>query len=282
MRSVLAPSALSLLLWGCAGTSQPMAGPLVASIDETTPPSEPRPQARPPLLAVGESFHYQVSLHGVGLADLIIDVTGTTPVAQRQAAMVEARVDTRALASMVAAVHDRYRSWIDLGTGLPIQFEAREAASRDDQVSEETLAEFASGRYPVRLVRGDNAGEQAEQVVQGAPFDFVAFLIYLRGWEPHADAELTVDIMRSRYAWRVRVRHAGDGNLATALGELPVVRFDGEGVRLLRDGSVDPSSDRRRFSIWVSDDADRVPVALVARTDYGDVKLDLVRYQAGR
>ena len=58
------------------------------------------------------------------------------------------------------------------------------------------------------------------------------------------------------------------------------MRYDGEGVRILRDGSPDPASDRRRFSMWISDDADRVPVRLVAHTDYGDIRMDLVDYRA--
>ncbi len=87
--------------------------------------------------------------------------------------------------------------------------------------------------------------------------------------------------MRSRFVWRVDVVVAGHGNLVTALGELPVVRFEGEGVRLLRDGTVDPTSDRRRFSIWISDDGDRVPVKLAGHTDYGDVLLLLAAYTPG-
>jgi hypothetical protein len=73
----------------------------------------------------------------------------------------------------------------------------------------------------------------------------------------------------------------GYDNLSTVLGNLPVARYDGEGVRLMRDGTLDPSSDTRRFSIWLTDDADRVPVKLVAKTDYGDVVMALQAYSPG-
>ena len=72
-------------------------------------------------------------------------------------------------------------------------------------------------------------------------------------------------------------------NLDTAThGNVAVVRYDGEGVRILRNGEIDPESDRRRFSIWISDDADRVPIRLVGKTDYGDVIMDLVQYEPGK
>jgi hypothetical protein len=80
--------------------------------------------------------------------------------------------------------------------------------------------------------------------------------------------------------WRVQLTVGKREPVMTALGEFATVRFDGSGVRLLRDGTEDPESDRRKFSLWVSDDADRVPVRLVAHTDYGDIRMDLVDYRA--
>jgi hypothetical protein len=49
----------------------------------------------------------------------------------------------------------------------------------------------------------------------------------------------------------------------------------------VRDGTIDPTSDTRRFSIWLTDDADRVPVKLLAKTDYGDIVMELLAYRPG-
>ncbi len=54
----------------------------------------------------------------------------------------------------------------------------------------------------------------------------------------------------------------------------------GSSVRLRRDGADDPASERRGFTLWISDDVDRVPLRLRARTDYGDVEMALVDYRA--
>jgi len=37
----------------------------------------------------------------------------------------------------------------------------------------------------------------------------------------------------------------------------------------------------RHFSLWITDDADRVPVLIVAKTDFGDVKMEIVGYKPG-
>lgn len=280
VRALLGLGLAAALAAGCSGTPARMPDTYVASRD-SAPPAEEEPAARAPIVAAGERMAYQVSLHGVPLAELVIDVTGVVPIGERSAMVVEARIDTQALASLVSPVHDRFTTWIDVVDGRPLQFRAREAASRDDSALEETEARFAPGSYPVRLVRGEDAGTDEVQVIHGVPFDFAAFLIFLRGWEAANGSELTVDVMRSRYVWRARIVVGGRSNLATALGELPVVRFEGESVRINRDGSLDTKMDRRRFTIWISDDADRVPVKLAAHTDYGDVLLELSAYTAG-
>jgi len=278
-RSLARSALVALVVAGCGGGHPAMPDTLVASTDPAVPVAGD-PVARPPLATVGERMSYQVSLHGVALAELVIDVTGLAAVGARDALVVEARVDTRSLASLVRPVHDRFTTWLDVGTGRPLQFHAQEGAAQDEHVLEETEARFAPGQFPVQLLRGDDAGLVETQVVRGEPFDFAAFLIFLRSWEAPVGSELVSDIMRSRFMWRVRVVVGARGNLVTALGELPVVRFEGEGVRTLRDGAVDPTSDKRRFTIWISDDADRVPVKLAAHTDYGDVLLELADYHA--
>jgi hypothetical protein len=48
-----------------------------------------------------------------------------------------------------------------------------------------------------------------------------------------------------------------------------------------RNGSKDTSLEPRTFTVWISDDASRVPLQTVAHTDYGEVTLSIVEYQAG-
>ena len=67
-------------------------------------------------------------------------------------------------------------------------------------------------------------------------------------------------------------------NLAAA-GDVGALKIEGASRRVRRDGTIDPSSDTRRYTMWISDDADRVPVLMVAHTDYGDLRMELAAYQ---
>ena len=92
----------------------------------------------------------------------------------------------------------------------------------------------------------------------------------------------TLDVIRSRYVWRTDITLAAYENLPTSMGDLPAVRIDGVSRRVARDGQIDPTNkDVRHYSMWFSDDADRVPLAIVAATDYGDLRMDIVEYVAG-
>ena len=64
------------------------------------------------------------------------------------------------------------------------------------------------------------------------------------------------------------------------LGEVKARRFDGYSYKIKRDGSRFPDNERH-FSIWISADADRVPLRMTSGTDYGDIEMSLVDYATG-
>jgi hypothetical protein len=79
---------------------------------------------------------------------------------------------------------------------------------------------------------------------------------------------------------KVRGREKIETALAD-LGEVQALRLDAHMYRLDRDGVKDAGADERDLSIWISDDDGRVPLRTVARTDYGDIRMDIVDYHPG-
>jgi hypothetical protein len=92
---------------------------------------------------------------------------------------------------------------------------------------------------------------------------------------------MVTEVLRSRFMWHVEMKIHGKDKLVTALGALPALRFDGHTYKLDRDGKRALDSDERDFSIWISDDDGRVPLQIVAKTDYGDMKMQIVDYSPG-
>ncbi len=274
---------LSLALTG-ACQKLPVAPPpvLVASTDAHPPQETP-----PELMVVatpGEVMRYRVSIHGLELAEFVIAVGDRTTLDGEDVLVVQATARTTKVAAWLRPEHDEYSSWIRLADGRPLLFRSQEPESRNSKVIETVDTRFgAGGTNRVQTSQDGGPPIDEQQTLQYDGFDMMSFLMFLRAWEGEPGAQIAADITRGRYVWRNRTVVVGYDNLDTAThGNVAVVRYDGEGVRILRSGDVDPASDRRRFSIWISDDADRVPIRLVGKTDYGDVIMDLVQYEPGK
>lgn len=254
---------------------------LVASTD-AHPPSESAPQVKV-VATPGEVMRYRVSIHGLELAEFVVAVGDHTALDGEDVLVVQATARTTKVAAWLRPEHDEYTTWIRRRDGRPVLFRSAEPESRQSKIIETVDTRFEGARNHVQVSREDQGTFEEQQLLQYEGFDMISFLMFLRAWEGEPGAQVAVDITRGRYAWRNRTVVVGYDNLDTSThGNVAVVRYDGEGVRINRDGNVDPTSDRRRFSIWISDDADRVPIRLVGRTDYGDVILDLVQYEPGK
>jgi hypothetical protein len=126
-----------------------------------------------------------------------------------------------------------------------------------------------------------SATPEAQKLSHSDAWDYNAFLIALRAWEAPVGTAITTEVFRSRYLWKIDLKVGARERLHTPLGVLPAVRFDGHAVKLTRDGTKFPDTEERDFSIWISDEGDRVPLKNTARTDYGDIEMLITEYQPG-
>lgn len=240
---------------------------------------------RPPFVAPGERIVSRLSMHGVDVATFTIVVGDVTEVDGRPAVVVQSGVASSPLVSMVREVSDNFTSWIDVETSRPLRFVSSELASPQDQLVESTESQpgkLADGRFPVVVTRADRPTQTEEQVVGAFPlYDMNGYLMALRQWQEPEGTRATIDVIRSSMIWRTEVTMGAFETITTELGDLPALRIDGQSRRVGRNGQVEESSDTRKYSVWISDDADRVPLQLVARTDYGDLRMDIVEYAPG-
>jgi hypothetical protein len=267
----------------CGGRAARPQATVVKAWSEEAPTGAEWPPAAP-FVTPGERMAYKLTMHELEVASFHIAIGDVSEVEGRQVVLVQTGVAASRIVSMVKKVEDSFAAWIDMRTGRPVLFRSSELADAKDQAIESTDAEVARGdgkTFPVRVVRAEGEIVEQQTVSSHALFDMNGFLIALRSWDVPAGTTATADVVRSRYLWRTQVTMAGFETIVTALGELPAVRIDGVSRRLRRDGTLDPSSDTRHYSMWISDDADRVPLAMVARTDYGDLRMDIVEYLPG-
>lgn len=259
---------------GC-GSTNPGPSVKVAST-ETVPAEAVADQA--PLARPGEVMRYTVAIHGLELAEVVMAVGEPTTLDGVNVLPVATMARTTKVAAMLAPEEDHFDSWIDVANGRPVLYRSSEPASRSSKVLEVTEARFGGKEIAIRVEREDLGLATETQAVRTVGHDINSLLVFLRGWEGGVGARLETEVMRSRFAWRAELAVTGYEELDTALGRMPALRIDGEGVRITRDGAVHEQAEKRRFTIWITDDADRVMLRMTARTDYGDIVMSLVEY----
>ena len=276
MRSAL----LLVLLAGCP--SSKTTGP-----DPKGPTDNPQVNKLPdgpPLLTPGEHMAYKLQIQGVDLATYEFVVGQPADVNGKQAVQVQSHAKAVGFVKMVANVDDYFTSFIDVQTGRPLRWLTDEYATKgtDKEKTDAKFFERQGDTLPIDFhLNDDPAKPEPQKISFPDVWDYNAFLIALRAWEGPIGSHVTVEILRSRYMWHCEMKIAAKEKLVTALGELPALRFDGHTYKLDRDGKRFPDSDERDFSVWISDDAGRVPLRNVAKTDYGDMKMEITDYQPG-
>jgi hypothetical protein len=237
----------------------------------------------PPLVTPGEHMTYRVELRGLELASYEVSVGDFAEIAGRKAIVVQAHAKTVGLGALVK-VDDFFSSWIDIATGRSLRWYADEydVDGKGKEKTDVDLAGRAGDRVPASFhLNDDPPKSEPQKVTMPDVWDYNAFLIALRSWEGTPGSHITVEVFRSRFLWHIDMKIAGKEKLVTELGELPALRLSAHAYKVIRSGERDKESDERDFSIWISDDDGRVPLQVVAKTDYGDIKMEIVDYQPG-
>lgn len=268
----------AVLLLGCSGK-----GPTT-----TSPPAKPGPSELPdgpPLVTPGERMTYRIQLGGVELAQMTLGVGDISEVAGKKAVLVQGHAKSVGLANLVAAIDDTFTSWIDVTTGRSLRFAVDEFETNSKTNVEHTVIDIvgrANDMLPIQFRLNDGTPtDEPQKVSKKDVWDYNAFLVALRSWEGAPGTSTSIEVFRSRWLWKVDVKIASIGKMSTDLGELPAIRIDGHAVKMTRTLEKDTTADERDFSVWISNDDGRVPLRLVARTDYGDVRMEITDYQPG-
>jgi hypothetical protein len=239
--------------------------------------------AEPPLatpangLFPGESMTFVVALGGVEAGEAALAVGTPGKVDGREAIVVSSRVASSGAFRWVKEVDDELTSTIDLETGLPTKVIA--------DVTFGAKRYHSEGTFQGALV--DLAWHKGDDRIRHTRYDFGAVdahdahtaMAAMRTWEGQPGETQRLYIVGGRRIWRTDVTWAGRETIGTQLGNQSAVRLDGESVRVTGRLEPEPGKKARTFSVWMSDDADRVPLKVIAHTELGDVVIELTGYE---
>ncbi len=266
-------AALLVVLAGCAaGAEAHVATPPAPAVPAT-------PLAAADLgLHAGESMAFEVRIGGILAGEAALAVGQAGDVDGHHAIVVKSRGATAGAVDLLRHIVDEATTTIDIDSGRPISVD-----SLVEENGKRTTARAVFGAKRVSITYA-REGEPAHEVglpnsATAAVLDMHAAMGQLRGWKATAGATRTVYVVGGRRLWRIDLRYIGDTTVASAVGNRHAVQFDGQSFRARGNLTLESTTAARTFSVWLSDDADRVPLQVSAHTELGDITMNLTDYQ---
>ncbi|MEZ4367387.1 MAG: DUF3108 domain-containing protein [Kofleriaceae bacterium] len=228
-------------------------------------------------LVAGEAMQFELRVAGIVVGNAAIAVGEPGEVEGRPALAVTSRIVSTGLGALISRVDDQATTVLDLDTWRPMTTTTDATYGARRTLG---LARFAPTLVEVELRRDDKPVSHARFVLgDEEAHDAHSAMAAVRTWSARPGEQRRLWIIGGRRLWRTDVTCVGEATLGTAAGNRPAIQFDGVSARARGNLTLDPSAKVRTFSVWLSADADRVPLRVVAHTELGDAELVLVDYQ---
>lgn len=264
---VLMRALLLAVVAGCAGAE---AMPLAAQ-----PPVQ-APAGRELGLHPGETMSYDVQLAGVLVGEAQLAVGDIGVVDGKKAIVVKSRAATAGAVALVKQLSDEATTVIDVDTGHPISVDTIVVTGGKTIT---TKAKFAAGLATVTFQRGDTPPVTHKINVRTSELhDMHTAMAAMRGWRGTPGAIRTVHLIGGRRLWKIEMKYIGEETIGSSVGNRRAIVLEGRSFRARANLSAEGGKPMRTFRVWLSDDADRVPLKCSAQTELGDIVMELVEY----
>ena len=260
---------LVLALAGCAGAD--------AATAPQSPAAASAPQQGELGLHPGETMAFEVQLAGVLVGEAQLAVGELGDVAGKKALVVKSRAATAGAAALVRKIVDEATTVIDAETGAAISVET------NVEMGDKKTTSSATFQPAYAEVKFERSGDKQPSVFRvdtrlGKLHDAHSAMAQLRGWKATPGTVRTVNVLGGRRIWHVEVKYVGEETIGSAAGNRRAVVYEGVSFRARRDLKPETTKPSRKFRVWLSDDADRVPLKVVANTELGEVVMSLTEY----
>lgn len=278
-----AAAQVSLLVAGLAACG---AGGSGGKASNDAPPNLGPPTALPVVGGIfrpGESMRFELSLRGIVGGQASVAVGSPGRLDGKRVIIVRSRVESTGVVAMFKDVRDEVTTWVDLDTGLPLEHHAAVKFGKKAMTIETKFAGGQAGSFDLAVLRQGNDSPRVAH--QSMPADIAAFDAHsvigaLRAWRAEEGQHAYFFALVGRHLWQNTVRLTTHERVRTRLGRFDALRIDGVARRLTRDLREDPRKPPRYYTLWMSDDDQHLPLLVTGKTEYGEVKAELVEYTA--
>ncbi len=93
----------------------------------------------------------------------------------------------------------------------------------------------------------------------------------LRTWRAAPGSRAIFYSIGGSRVWKNQITFEATEEIKTPLGKRKALRIAGVSNLLRPTLEIEPTRAPRTFTFWITDDADRIPIRITARTELGDV-----------
>lgn len=260
---------LLVALVGCAGADAAPATPSSTAVTAATQEIGIHP---------GEELSFEIRIGGIlaGEAQLAVGEIGMIEGHRR--VKIHSRAATAGAVAVVKHVVDEATTELDLETGQPVNFQTH--VENGDKITT-SVGKFIGKRAEIEYSRVDAGTGPVKYIIDFGTeeiHDAHSAMAAIRGWHAPVGATRTVFVLGGKRLWKVETTIAGTETIGTEMGNRPVVKLTGIAYRARPNKQIDLKAPKREFTVYLSDDADRVPLRVVGQTELGDVVMELVDY----
>ncbi len=225
----------------------------------------------------GETMAFEVRFSGMLAGEAQLAVGEIGEVDGHRAVVVKSRAATAGAAKLVKSVVDESTTVIDVDTGRPLRLDTNVVMNDKTTTAQ---AKFTGSIANVTYTKDGDPAPHSYRVDFGkvTVHDSHSAMAQLRGWHATPGAAKQVYVVGGRRMWRVDMKYVGVETVGTAVGNRRAVHMSGEAYKAKPNLSLDGTKATRTFDVWVSDDADHVPLKISGHTELGDVEMDLTEY----
>lgn len=276
----LPPLILGLTTLAACGANAP---PNPVPVEETEAASgPPRPLVvEETFFLPGERMTFELSLRGVVGGEATVAVGDPGVVDGEKILIIRSRTESTGVAAVIKEIRDEVTSWIELDSGLPVYHHADVKFGSKQAIIETYFNDGDPGSFNLHYERKGKGRRRVHQKMPSgqAAFNSHAILGAIRAWDGEPGSLCYFYVLASKRIWQNTLRMTGREKIKTELGRREAIRVDGVARRLRRSLKEDPRKDPREYTFWISDDEDRLPLLVVAKTEYGQVRAELIAYE---
>lgn len=261
---------LVLALVGCAGAE-------AMTLPQRAKPGVVATSTNEVGLNPGETMAFEVRLGGMLAGEAALAVGELGEFEGKRAVVVKSRANTAGAAALIKRIVDEATTVIDMQSGRPLKLDTYVVQGSKTTTAQAT---FQGNIADVTYKRGDDPNPRHYKINFGAQtvHDTHSAMAQVRGWRPTLGTTRTVYVVGGRRLWRVDVTYQGSETIGSALGNRRAIKFEGASFRARSNFTIETDKPARTFTVWLSDDADRVPLRVLAKTELGDITIDLTEY----